>query len=72
MSVVQFDTSLPSIRQVQNLIKEASALEFKLVTGDQLFGRILWQDSDCICLADDNKQQTIIWRQAIAYMRIKE
>ncbi len=68
--ITEFDTSLPSIRQVQNLIKQTTKAELKLLTGDVLAGRVLWQDSYCICIADENSQQTIVWKQAIAYMKV--
>ena len=69
MPTIEFDTSLPSIRQVQNLIKDKNAVEVKLMTGDVLAGTIAWQDPHCILLADSNGQKTTIWRQAIAYMK---
>jgi host factor-I protein len=71
MLTTQFDPSLPSIKQVQSLIKEAAAVELKLLTGDILTGRVLWQDTQCISIADENSQQITIWKQAIAYMKPK-
>lgn len=67
----EFDTALPSIRQVQTLIKQASIVELKVLTGDVLTGRISWQDQNCFCLLDDNNQPMIIWRHAIAYLKPK-
>ena len=67
----EFDTALPSIRQVQTLIKEATLVELKLVTGDLIAGKIRWQDQYCLCLLDQNEQPTTVWRQAIAYLRLK-
>ena len=66
---IEFDTALPSIRQVQTLIKEAGIVELKLLTGDSLTGRIGWQDPHCLCLFDENNQPTTVWRQAIAYLK---
>ncbi|MBH8575737.1 RNA chaperone Hfq [Nostocaceae cyanobacterium CENA369] len=71
MHTTEFDTSLPSIRQLQNLIKQTPVVEFKLVTGDLLVGRVLWQDPQCVCITDENSQQTTIWKQAIAYIKPK-
>ena len=71
MLTTQFDPSLPSVKQVQTLIKEAVAVELKLLTGDILTGRVLWQDPHCICIADENSQQITIWKQAIAYIKPK-
>ena len=71
MPTIEFDTSLPSVRQVQNLIKQTSTIELKLMTGDTLIGRILWQDQQCVCLVDESSQQTTVWKQAIAYIKPK-
>ncbi len=65
----EFDTALPSIRQVQKLIKDASFVEMKLVTGDSLTGKISWQDQNCLCLVNEDNQPTTVWRHAIAYLK---
>lgn len=67
----EFDTALPSIRQIQTLIKDAIVVELKLVTGDLLVGKLGWQDQNCICLMDNNNQPTTVWRHAIAYLKPK-
>ena len=64
-----YDTALPSIRQVQSLIKSQIVVEMKLMTGDSLTGRLGWQDSNCVCLIEESDRSTTIWRQAIAYLR---
>jgi host factor-I protein len=71
MAITDFDTSLPSIRQVQSFIKQAAAVELKLLTGDLITGRILWQDPNCLCIADENSRQIIISKPAIAYFHAK-
>ncbi len=67
--LTEFDTSLPSIRQVQNLIKETTQVELKLLTGDSISGRILWQDLQCMLVQDGSGQKITIWKQAVAYMK---
>lgn len=67
----EFDQSLPSVRQIQNLIKETQEVELKLSTDDLLVGKIVWQDTNCICLVDHYDQQTIVWRQALIYLKPK-
>jgi host factor-I protein len=67
----EMDTNLPSTRQVQNFIKDKKEVEVKLLTNDLLKGRFIWQDTDCLCLVDDSTQNILIWRQAIAFIRIK-
>ncbi len=66
-----FNTNLPSIRIVQNFIKDKKLVEIKLVTGDVITGEARWQDDDCIAVADNNNEQTILWRNAIAYLKAK-
>lgn len=67
----EFDTNLPSIRQVQNLIKDKQEVEIKVSTGDLLTGKIFWQDRDCISILDHYDKQTIVWRHSIVYMKPK-
>ena len=62
---------LPSFRQVQTLIKDQSEVEIKVNTNDLLVGKIRWQDDECVCLLDHYDQPTIIWKQAIVYLKPK-
>ncbi|HEY9847959.1 MAG TPA: RNA-binding protein hfq [Leptolyngbyaceae cyanobacterium] len=66
-----FDTGLPSTRQLQSFIKEEKQVDIKLMTGDLLSGQVRWQDPTCISLIDENSESIIIWRQAIAYIKLK-
>jgi host factor-I protein len=65
----EFETGLPSIRQIQGLIKDRQQVELKLLTQDLLMGTLLWQDQNCVCLMTQDEQSLIIWRQAIAYIK---
>jgi host factor-I protein len=65
----ELETGLPSVRQVQNLIREGTEVELKLITGDLLAGKIRWQDQYCLSLTDQYDQPTIVWRQAIVYLK---
>ncbi len=67
--MADFDTTLPSIRQIQNIIKDKKQVQVKLLTGDLLAGKVFWQDKNCICIVEDTGQQTFVWRQAIAYVK---
>lgn len=67
----EFNTDLPSIRKVQSYTKDKNAVEIKLLTNDILEGTILWQDPNCLCLQDQNNQQILIGRHAIAFIRPK-
>jgi host factor-I protein len=67
----EFDTALPGVKQVQNYIKDKQEVELKLVTDDLVVGKIIWQDADSLCLMDHYNQQTIIWRQALVYLKSK-
>lgn len=68
----EFDTGLPSIRQIQGFIKQGKQLEIKLLTNDLFTGQLLWQDQHSLYLIDQDGQQMIIWRHAIAYLKILE
>jgi len=69
MSANSFDTELPSIRQVQSIIREKKTVEVKLMTGDILAGAVSWQDANAICVKDGSGQNTILMRGAIAYVK---
>ena len=66
-----FDTASPSTRQIQGLIRDEHEVELKLMTDDLLVGKIRWQDPTCICLIDQYDQPTIVWRQAIVFVKPK-
>lgn len=66
-----FDTALPSIVQVQTLIKQAIIVELKLLTGDLLTGKISWQDQNCLCIIDQSNNPITVWQHAIAYVKPK-
>jgi host factor-I protein len=69
MATNQFDTSLPSVRQLQKCIKDKISVEFKLITGDSITGQIFWQDHNCISIFDSNNQQITVWKQGIVYIK---
>lgn len=69
--MTEFDVGLPSVRQVQDFIKDKQEVELKLSTDDLLMGKIIWQDSSCICLVDHYDQPTLVWRQALIYLKPK-
>lgn len=67
----ELETGLPSIRQIQSLTREETEVELKLSTNDLLTGKIRWQDQYCLCIIDHYNQPTIVWRQAIVYLKPK-
>jgi host factor-I protein len=69
--MAELETGLPSIRQIQSLIKEKKQVEVKVITNDLLVGTIRWQDTRCLCLVDQTDQPTIIWYHAIVYLKPK-
>lgn len=69
--MTELDTGLPSVRQIQGLVRDKKNVEFKLVTGDVLTGTVFWQDASCICIKTESGLTTL-WRQAIAYHRLVE
>lgn len=67
----ELEAGIPSVRQIQDLIKAGSEVELKLVTNDLLVGKLRWQDNQCVCLLDHYDQPTIIWKQALVYVKPK-
>ncbi|MGB3614118.1 MAG: hypothetical protein WBA10_10015 [Elainellaceae cyanobacterium] len=67
----EFNTDLPSVRQIQNFIRDGQEVELKLVTSDILTGKVRWQDANCLCLIDAYDQPTLIWHQAIAFIKAR-
>ncbi|MEQ8998976.1 MAG: RNA-binding protein hfq [Coleofasciculus sp. B1-GNL1-01] len=67
----ELSTNLPSVRQLQGLIREAQEVEVKLMTNEIFTGRVRWQDTSCLCILDEQEQPIIIWHHAIAYIKPK-
>ncbi len=67
--MAELDVNLPSIRQTQGLIKDKIGVEIKLLTNDLFTGRIVWQDTECLFIADASDQKTLIYRHAIAFIK---
>jgi host factor-I protein len=67
-TTTDFETGLPTIRQVQLLIRDQLSVEIKLVTGDIFAGSVLWQDTHAICVSSEGKN-FILMRGAIAYIK---
>lgn len=67
----EFNTGLPSIRLVQSLIKDKKEVEIKLLSDDLIVGKIVWQDDDCLYIVDQYSQHSLVWRQALAYLKPK-
>lgn len=64
-----FNTGLPSVRQIQIIIKDKKTVEIGLTTNKVLNGNILWQDENCLCLRENNRK-TLIWLHSIAYITL--
>ena len=67
----ELETGLPSIRFIQKLIREGKEVEVQMLTSEKLFGKIQWQDNECLCLSDQAEQKSLLWREAIAYIKPK-
>jgi host factor-I protein len=65
----EFATGFPSVRQIQTLIRDKTTVEIKLITGDTISGRVLWQDPHCISLEVGNQGKYQIWKQSIGFLK---
>lgn len=69
--MAELDTGIPSFRWVQTVIRDRQTVAVKLVTGEEMGGRVRWQDPECICLLDDSETDILLWRGAIAWLRVR-
>ncbi|MDJ0598940.1 MAG: RNA-binding protein hfq [Crocosphaera sp.] len=67
--MTEFDTGLPSVRQIQKYIKEQQKIVIQLTTTETITGQVLWQDPQCLCVTDESNQSLLIWRQALIYIK---
>ncbi|MEM0980394.1 MAG: RNA-binding protein hfq [Cyanobacteria bacterium P01_H01_bin.58] len=64
----ELETGLPSTRLLQTYLRDQRPVEVKLITGDTITGKIIWQDPNCLCVSE-NDQQVLIWRSALACVK---
>lgn len=65
----EFNTGQPSTRRIQKIIQEKGSVQIKLISGDSLQGKVIWQDSDCVCIKDESDQDVMIWKTSILYLK---
>ena len=64
------NTSLPSFRYVQDLIRAGSAVSLITTTGHSFEGQLKWQDDNFFALMqDDGAELTLIGRFSVAVIR---
>ncbi len=66
---LQLETGTPSIRHLQEAIRDKQQVEVKLLTGDVLSGLVIWQDKDSVCVQQEG-QSYVVYRHAIAYIKL--
>jgi len=66
----QLDTTLPSVRHVQELIRSHTTVRLLTVGGQELEGTIKWQDPQFLALRQEgNLPLVLVNRDAIAVLR---
>jgi host factor-I protein len=66
----RLDTSLPSVRHVQDLIRNRTVVSLQMVGGHELEGTIHWQDHQFLGFRQDaSRPLVLINRDAIALLR---
>jgi len=66
----KLDTSLPSVRHIQDLIRTRSTVRVELTGGQELEGIIKWQDNHFLALRQDTSQPLVLLNlQDIAVLR---
>jgi host factor-I protein len=66
----RLDTSLPSVRHVQELIRNRTPIRVSLRGGHEMEGTIKWQDTQFLALRQDaGRPLALISRDAIVVLR---
>ena len=66
----RLDTSLPSIRHLQDLIRNHKPVQIKIITGESLEGVLAWQDVDYLALREPMGDSVLlINREAVVLVR---
>jgi len=66
----RLDTSLPSVRHVQELIRNRTMVRLVMVGGQELEGTVRWQDNDFLALRQDASMPLVLVnRNAITMLR---
>lgn len=64
----KLDTSLPSVRHVQDLIRNRSQVFITMIGGQELQGTLRWQDSDVIALSQDQGSPPVLLNRQLMLM----
>jgi host factor-I protein len=68
---VELDITTPTIRRIHSSIKAQQEIEVKLLTGDEIKGKVRWIDDHCLCIGEPGESpDTIIWHHAIAFIKV--
>ena len=66
----RLDTSLPSVRHLQELIRTATVVTVRMRGGVELEGTLKWQDSEFLALSQDpNAALVLLNRDAVVLLR---
>jgi host factor-I protein len=66
----KLDTSLPSVRHIQELIRTRSVVSLSLIGGQEVEGVIKWQDPQFLAVRlSANQPLVMVSRQAIMLLR---
>ena len=66
----RLDTSLPSVRHIQELIRSRALVRVQLMNGQELGGTIKWQDIHFLALRQDSGEPLLLLRlEAVALIR---
>ena len=64
------DTSLPSVRHIQALIRQKTPVALRLLDGHELEGVLLWQDTEQFALdSGEGRSLNLVNRHAVAVLR---
>jgi host factor-I protein len=66
----RLDTSLPSVRHIQELIRNRTVVRVVMIGGQELEGTLRWQDNDVLALRQDASMPLVLLnRHGVAILR---
>ncbi len=67
---IKLDTTLPSVRHIQELIRTRTVVSLTLISGQEVEGVIKWQDMYFLALRQNSNQPLMmVNREAITLLR---
>lgn len=65
----EFNINLPSVRLLQEHLRTKQVLEVKMMNGDLITGKLLWQDPNGFFFETNEGSKVFLWLHGVASIR---